>query len=261
MSTKQDLVRNAYTVWYLLTLRSYFNVDPKKIKADQNRKIYKLMKRAYKIPIYREKFDQSGTTPEDYHSAEDLVKFPTLTKPELRKWMQTEWDDVPEKHDGIVVLYTSESSGDPLRMLYTLKELACSDANWVRVLRMAGYKPLKGKMLSYAPAYREPTVHKRDSLIQAFGFMRRKLVLENRATGDGLADMIRDINEYRPDLIVLRRNVMVRLVKYAEEHHLRLHKPKFYSPSGDTVDAVTRNVLKKAFGNGLIDAYGFCLAV
>ena len=43
------------------------------------------------------KFELSGTTPADYHSAEDLVKFPTLTKPELRLWMQQEWDDHPEK--------------------------------------------------------------------------------------------------------------------------------------------------------------------
>lgn len=256
MSVKQDLIRNAYTVWYLLTLRRSFEGDPKRIKADQNQKIYRLMKEAYNIPIYREKFEQSGTTPEDYHSAEDLAKFPTLTKPELRRWMLSELEEKPEKRDNTVVLLTSGSSGDPLRILYTLKELACSDANWVRVLKMAGYRPLRGKMYSFAPCYREPTVNKRDSLVQTLGLMRRKLVLENHAAGDGLADMIRDINEYKPDLIVLRRNVLVRLVKYSEEHGLKMHKPKFYSPSGEMVDDLTRSILRKAFGDGRIDAYG-----
>lgn len=120
----QKKLKNVYTVWYLLTLRRSFDGDPKKIKADQNRKVHRIMKRAYEIPVYREKFELSGTTPDDYHSAEDLAKFPTLTKPELRLWMQQEWDDHPEKHDDINILSTSGSSGTPLKMLYTQKEQA-----------------------------------------------------------------------------------------------------------------------------------------
>lgn len=256
MGLKQDVVRNAFTVWYLITLRRTFGGAPKKILNDQNRKIYKLMKRAYKIPVYRAKFDQSGTMPEDYHSAADLVKFPTLTKSELRKWMQTEWDDHPEKHKDTVVLSTSGSTGTPLRMLYTLKEKACSDANWARVLSMAGYKPLTGKMYSFRAGGRETRTHGRDSIIQELGLMRRKLVSESSAVGDGIADMIRDISDYKADLIVLQRNVMVRLVKYAEEHNLELRRPIIYAPVGEIVDPVSRKVLKNAFGDGLIDAYG-----
>ena len=256
MGVKQNLIRNAYTVWYLLTLRRSFDGDPKRIKADQNRRIHRLMKRAYRIPVYREKFEQSGTTPDDYHSAEDLLKFPTLTKPELRSWMQAEWDGQPDKHDDLVLLSTSGSSGLPLTMLYTQKEQACSDANWVRVLSRAGYKPLKGKMYSFLASHKEHRLNERDSLIQALGLMRRKVVKEDQAVGDGLADMIRDINEYKPDLLVLRRNVMVRLVQYAKTHGLELHKPKLYAPAGETIDEVTCKVLSEAFGDGLIDAYG-----
>ncbi|MBQ9420041.1 MAG: 1-(5-phosphoribosyl)-5-[Synergistaceae bacterium] len=34
--------------------------DPAKIKADQNKRIHKLMKRAWDIPFYRRKFEESG---------------------------------------------------------------------------------------------------------------------------------------------------------------------------------------------------------
>ena len=191
----QKKLKNVYTVWYLLTLRKTLDGDPKKIKADQNRRIYRLMKKAYKIPVYREKFEQSGTTPEDYHSAEDLAKFPTLTKPELRLWMQKEWDDHPEKHDDINILSTSGSSGTPLKMLYTQKEQACSDANWARALKAAGYKPLFGKMYSFSTSHKGPRKKNRDSIIQKFGLMRRKVVGEDHIVGDGIADLIADIND------------------------------------------------------------------
>jgi len=252
----QKKLKNVYTVWYLLTLRRSLDGDPKKIKADQNRRVHKLMKKAYKIPMYREKFDQSGTTPADYHSAEDLAKFPTLTKPELRLWMQTEWDEHPEKHDDINILSTSGSSGTPLKMLYTQKEQACSDANWARALSAAGYRPLRGKMYSFSTSHKGPRKKNRDSIIQKFGLMRRKVVGEDHIVGDGIADLIADINDYKPDLICLRRNVMVRMVQYAEEHNLKIYKPKFYAPISEMVDEVTRRMLAKALGPGLIDAYG-----
>ena len=252
----QKKLKNLYTVWYLLTLRKTLDGDRAKIKADQNRRIHSLMKKAYNIPVYREKFEQSGTTPDDYRCAEDLVKFPTLTKPELRLWMQKELEDNPNLLDDVNVLSTSGSSGTPLKMLYTQKEQACSDANWARALKAAGYKPFRGKMYSFSTSHKGPRKKDRDSIIQKFGFMRRKVVGEDHIVGDGIADLIADINDYKPDLICLRRNVMVRMVAYAKEHNLNIYKPKLYAPISEMVDAVTRKVLAEALGPGLIDAYG-----
>ena len=252
----QKQLKNVYTLWYLLTLSRTLDGDPKKIKRDQNRKIHALMKRAYDIPVYREKFEQSGTTPDDYHCSEDLVKFPTLTKPELRLWMQQEWDNHPEIHDDINILSTSGSSGTPLKVLYTQKEQACSDANWARALASAGYKPFRGKMYSFSTSHKGPRKKDRDSIIQKFGFMRRKVVGEDHIVGDGIADLIADINDYKPDLICLRRNVMVRMVAYAETHGLNIYKPDYYAPISEMVDDVTRRALAEALGPGLIDAYG-----
>ena len=249
-------LKNVYTLYYLLTLHRHLDGDPAKIKKDQNKRIHKLMKRAYKIPFYREKFEASNTTPDDYHCAEDMAKFPTMSKPELRLWMQQEWEQHPEKHDSLNVHSTSGSSGVPLKVLYTQREQGCSDANWIRVLRDAGYHPFRGKMYSFQTSHRDPSDKSRDSFIQALGIMRRKVVSEDYCVGDGIADTIRDINEYKPDMICFRRNCLVRIVAYAEKHNMKIWKPKLYCPISEMVDDVTRQLLKKTLGDGLIDAYG-----
>ena len=135
----QKKMKNIYTMFYLIGMNKDFDSNPKKIKEDQNRRIHKLMKRAYEIPFYREKFEASGTTPDDYHCAEDLVKFPTINKDELRQFMQKNWDDNPKKRDLWQVLSTSGSSGTPLKIVQTHKEHARSNANWIRELMVAGY--------------------------------------------------------------------------------------------------------------------------
>lgn len=255
MSIEKKL-RNVYSLFYLLSLKKSFDGDPAKIKADQNKKIHELMKRAYEIPIYRKKFEESHTTPDDYHCSEDLVKFPTLSKPELRLWMQQEWEQHPEKHDSLSVMSTSGSSGTPLKMLYTQKEHAFSNANWVRVLESAGYKPLRGKLYSNESYHVNGGKKNYDSIIQKFGFLRRRVVSENTCVGDGIADTIQDINEYKPDAIRFRRNCMVRIAVYAKQHNMEIWKPTLYAPVSEMIDEVTRNLLCETFGPGLLDAYG-----
>ena len=252
----QKKLKNFYTLYYLLTLKKTFEGDPGKIKADQNKKIHEIMKRAYRIPVYRKKFKESGTTPDDYHCSEDLVKFPTLTKPELRLWMQKEWDEHPEKHDDINVLSTRGSSGVPLKMLYTQKEQAFSDANWIRALSAAGYHPLRGKMYSFQTSHKDPNDKSRDSIIQKFGLMRRKVVSEDYCVGDGIADTIRDINDYKPDMLCFRRNCLVRIAAYSKQHDMPIWQPQLYVPVSEMVDEVTVKLLNETFGPGLIDAYG-----
>ena len=255
MSIEKKLV-NVYTLYYLMKLKKSFDGDPAKIKADQNKKVHKIMKRAYEIPIYRKKFEESGTTPDDYHCSEDLVKFPLLTKPELRQWIQEEWDNHPEKHDSLNLTSTSGSSGVPLKTIYSQKEQACYNANWIRALSAAGYKPLRGKMYSFQTSHKPPSATGYDSFIQRLGLMRRKTVSEDLCVGDGIAEYIEDINNYKPDMLCFRRNCLVRIAVYAKQHNMELWKPKFYVPVAEMVDDVTIKLLNEALGPGIIDAYG-----
>ena len=104
-------------LWYFPTdlMKLYRKVptNPAKVKAVQDRKVRELMKIAYDIPFYRERFEATGTTPEDYTCAEDLYKFPVLTKEELRDWSNLELDEHPEKYKDWHISPTSGSTGVP----------------------------------------------------------------------------------------------------------------------------------------------------
>ena len=252
----QKKFKNVYTFFYLMGMNKDFDSNPAKIKEDQNRRVHELMKCAYKVPFYRAKFEETGTTPDDYHCGEDLVKFPTIDKTQLRLFMQKAYEDHPDERDSWQVLRTSGSSGTPLTVVQTHKEHARSNANWIRELEIAGYKPLRGKMYSFQTSHKASTAGKNDSFIQSLGLMRRKVVTEDSIVGDGIADTIRDINEYKPDMLVLRRNCLVRIAMYAKQHNMELWKPTYYVPVAEKVDDVTRNLLNECLGPGLIDAYG-----
>ena len=83
----QKKLKNVYTLGYLMKLDKKIPEDPAKIKAKQNKNIHEIMKIAYNIPFYRERFEASGTTPDDYHCSEDLEKF-LGTKVYLNLWVK-----------------------------------------------------------------------------------------------------------------------------------------------------------------------------
>lgn len=246
---------NLSTFYYLLVLEKRFDRSAKARKKRQNRNVHKLMKAAYRIPFYRARFDANHLTPDDFHSSEDLAKFPVLTKDELRKWMKDLYDANPRKRDSWDATSTSGSTGVPLRLYQSQREHACANASWIRILMTFGYHPFTGKMVTFESSYRTEKKQK-DSFLQSLGILRRRKLSEKRCAGDGMRDVIRELNAYAPDLICLRKNCIVRIALYAQQHHLKVRKPKWYIPVSEMVDEVTRQILEKTFGQGLVDCYG-----
>lgn len=251
----QKKLMNVSTLWYLLKLDKTLSKNVSKSKAVQNRNVHKLMKHAYEIPFYRRRFEENNLTPDDFHCSEDLVKFPVITKDELRAWMKELYDTHPDTRDTWDATSTSGSTGIPLKLYQSQREHACANASWIRILMSFGYNPFFGRMVSFESSYRSEK-KKRDSFVQRFGILQRRTLSEKRCTGDGMRDVIKELNEYAPDLICLRKNCIVRIALYAQQHNLAIRQPKWYIPVSEMVDDITRNILEKTFGPGLVDAYG-----
>ena len=245
------------TLYYLLKLDKKIPADPERIKRKQGRNVHKIMKRAYDtVPFYRKRFEENGLTPDDFRSAEDMVKFPVLTRKDLREWMQQEIDDNPDKVDNWILHSTSGSSGIPVKFLMSRREEACYNANWIRVLMIAGYKPFTGKMLTFLTTHSNVDPKKGDSWVQKLGILRRKIVPEHLYVGEGMRDLINLVNDYKPDMLCFRKNVLVRMALYAKKNGMTIHQPKVYNPVSEKVDDITLKLLKETFGPNILDAYG-----
>lgn len=245
------------------TLKAYFslirepvnNNNCQKYREMQDKRVHELMEAAYEIPFYRERFEKSGTTPDDYHCAEDLYKFPLLTKDELREWMDGEAEKDPEKFKHWHVSPTSGSTGRPLRCLVSPKESAWSTANWLRVMRMAGFNPFTGKTMSRPNSLHGP-VKESDSPIQKLGILRRRYMSDTIKQRVDTQTLIDEINAYKPDYLYNHKNLLMRIALYVKETGVYLWKPSFYTPFGEMLDNPSRKLLIDVFGPGLVDAYG-----
>ena len=229
-----------------------------RIQKLQNERLGALMRAAWDIPFYRERFERSGTTPDDYACAADLYRFPVLYKDELRTWMDEEAASHPEKYADWSVAPTSGSTGLPLRVLQSPREHAFFTANWLRTMSYPGYNPFTGKAMSRPNSLHatddKPIV--RDSPIQRFGILRHKYMSDTIKQRVETQTLVDEINAYRPDYLYNHKNVLVRIAKYVKENNIEIWKPKFYTPISEMLDEPSNALLHEVFGDGLLDSYG-----
>ena len=244
----QQKLINPMLLLDLLKMKHKIPSDFTEVKKIQNRRVRKLARKAYEIPFYRKRFDEAGLTPSDICCAEDLTKIPLLTKEELRAWMKEEAENPKYKywyHDT-----TSGSSGVPLMVLVSPKEKAYNMANWFRVLLTAGYNPFFGKTMSRMSAHSVTGEHQ--AFFQKMGILRRGFL--NQYAPE--SDMVKQVNEYKPDLLYMNKTELMRLCLYCKQNNAKIHQPKFFCPTGEKIDDAARALFKEILGPNIIDSYG-----
>ena len=244
----QKKLVNAYIFLDLKKMKTKIPRDFTEVKKIQERRLQKLMKEAYKHPFYKERFDKAGVKPKDIKKPEDLAKLPILYKEELRAWMKEEAKN--PKYDNWYHDTTSGSSGEPLMILLSPREKAYMMANWFRVMMLAGYDPFKGKTMSRKSAHSVSAGY--DTMLQKIGILRRGF-LDQYADEE---EMIRQVNEYKPDFLYMNKTELMRLCLYCNDHNSKIHRPKYFVPTGEKSDDIARALFMKILGPGMIDSYG-----
>ena len=245
----QKKLSNVYLFVDLLGLQKKEPRNYSKVMRAQEKNLQKLMRRAWEIPFYRERFEKAGVRPEDIKTGDDLTRLPVLTKDELRKWMAEEAKN--PKYKDWYADTTSGSTGKPLTVLFSPKEKAFMKANWMRAMMFAGYNPVFGKTMSRINAHDENPGGP-DTFLQKLGILRRSFVDQYAPE----PEVIDAINAFKPDWLYMNKTELMRLVLYSNRTGKEIFHPKFYDPISEKVSENDRKLFKKVLGDGIIDSYG-----
>lgn len=237
-----------YVGYYYLSLCYNLQSSPKTIKRLQRKNLKRFIKKAYEIPFYRKRFKSVGLTPDDIVDVNDLKKLPILTKAEYREWMIEE-DAKPENKE-CMRSKTSGSTGTPTLLLFTPREYAQDIAHALRTWKFCGYNPVFGKTMTRMQSSSEQVGYK--TLLQKFGILRREMLDQSRPE----KEVIKKINDYKPDLLQMCLPEFLKLAIYARKNGGGIYHPKYVYSLGEVIDAHAENIIYEAFGSGLMSNYG-----
>ena len=228
-------------LWY----DSRSKVSPAYAVRIQNRNLRKMIRHAYTIPFWKERFDRAGVKPEDIRTREDLQKLPPLTKPEYREWIMTSVEK--GGYEGWRIGSTTGTSGVPLTVYKWPKDLAQEVANTFRgaiVQRRGFHLFLDTTFSTMRPKPKNPVVSRIPYVVQASSVSDTK-------------ELVETYNRLKPAFYYGNKSALLILAQYATAHNISLHQPKCLASISEKLDPAARRVIAEAFGeNKLYDIYG-----
>jgi phenylacetate-CoA ligase len=112
-------------------------MDPEERKELQLKRLKETVKRAEKIPFYKERFEKLGLSSDSIETLEDIQKFPFTTKDDLRSCYP--FDLVAADPEDIVEIHSSSgTTGTATVTCYTQKDLDIWGEITARAIGMAG---------------------------------------------------------------------------------------------------------------------------
>jgi phenylacetate-CoA ligase len=231
-------------------------LPPEEVRALQDEKLRRLVRHAYgHVPFYRRRMEERGLRPEDVQGQADLHKLPLLTKDEVRERLYL--DLLSDNHDkrDMLRVTTSGSTGEPLVVYADRVQLEYRWAATLRSQEWAGYAFGERCVrlwhqtlgLSRSQALRE----RLDALLA-----RRRFVPVFEMRADRMADLVREIAEWRPALLDGYAEALDLLARYLQSRGGSGVHPRAILSSAQTLPETSRRLIEQTFACRVFDKYG-----
>jgi phenylacetate-CoA ligase len=221
------------------------------IAALQTRRMAATLRRAYDaVPAMRAKFDQHGVHPSDFHTLEDLKRFPFTTKADLRANYPFGLFAVPK--DQLARVHASSgTTGKPTVVGYTRNDLSVWSEVVARTIRAAGGRA--GMMAHNAYGYGLFT----GGLGYHYGAERLGCTLVP-ISGGMTERQVQLINDFAPDILFATPSYALCLIDEFRAQGLdpRRSSLKLGSFGAEPWTHAMRNELEEAFDMDALDSYG-----
>jgi phenylacetate-CoA ligase len=221
------------------------------IAALQTRRMAATLRRAYDaVPAMRSKFDKHGVHPSDFHTLEDLKRFPFTAKADLRANYPFGLFAVPK--DQLARVHASSgTTGKPTVVGYSRNDLSVWSEVVARTIRAAGGRA--GMMAHNAYGYGLFT----GGLGYHYGAERLGCTLVP-ISGGMTERQVQLINDFAPDILFATPSYALCLVDEFRVQGLdpRRSSLKLGSFGAEPWTHAMRNELEEAFDMDALDSYG-----
>lgn len=198
-------------------------------------------------PFYRSIFSAANVHPEDITSISDLQKLPVVTKTSLL----SADDSVICRNaqlDKCKTLSTSGSSGQPIRLPFTLQDKDHRVLKELRALTANGYRPTDRMAVIVAPS----DIVKKQQVFQRFGILRRYYM--SVFTED--TELMAKLHELQPQVLYSYTSTLRILGEGILSGKYPPIRPKLLISAAEVMDPSARIILTRAFGVPPNDFYG-----
>ncbi len=246
---------SAKIIKHYLTDRKRAWKSEEELKTYQDKAIRKVIRYAYKVPLYYEKYKKAGIKPEDIKSIEDLKKLPIITKDDIINGYPDKILPKNYKKDKISIS-TSGSSGKTITIFKDMESILIEAIFALRQLLTYGVNWRKDRITNIGdfsiPKTSDEECLRKGLMKNLSPFFSLKNY-QNLYTGEEVKILLEKIEEFSPKLIIGYTSVLMGLA------HLRKKQgkitPDYIISSGEVLDDYSRKYIEEAFNSNVFNLY------
>jgi phenylacetate-CoA ligase len=240
----------------LWRIRKAQRLNPSELEELQNKKLRAVVKHAYEnVPYYHKLFNSVNLKPNDIRTKEDLVKVPITNKKTLQKLPITERIARGVDISKCIKGRTSGSTGEPLDVLFSCRELSHRIAMQTRVYGL-NLTEKKVNILDRTPLPAEGSpatiFRKLKKCLNCVGLWRRHYfsLLEEPK------QLVSKLLEIKPDVIETQPSTMKLVSQCVRENNITGIAPRMIFTRAERLSREDRKQIETIFGAKLTDLYG-----
>ena len=242
--------------YYLWKIKKTKRLTPSELEELQNRKLRAIVKHAYEnVPYYHKLFSSVKVKPEDIRTKEDLIKIPITTKKILQEIPISERVSRGVDINKCIKCRTSGSTGEPLDIFLSKRELSCRIAMQTRVYGL-NLTEKKVNILDRTalPAEGSPAtiLRKLRQCLNHLGLWRRYYF----SLFDEPQELVSKLLEIKPDVIETQPSTLKLIAEFVRENNVNGICPRSIFTRAELLSREDRKQIEAVFGTKLTDLYG-----
>jgi len=243
---------------YLSDLERIQHINDKQLKKYQDKALKRMVKYAYTIPLYYEKYKEADIQPNDIKGIDDIGKLPFITKDDLRENYPDRIIPKGFNKEHNFLLSTSGSTGKPVFLYVDAFSAIKSLIAFVRSFKKYGGKWQKTKIIMVidtSTGSLEHTVFNQSAL----PFLKTFISLKNIKYVDIAKKpeaIIKEIDEFQPEFLGSNPNMLRELAFFRNNGYGRNIKLNCIVSGGTMLGSYTKTYVENSFNTKVVDTYG-----
>ena len=225
-----------------------FKLSYEELKKYQYKALRKVVKYAYKVPLYHKKYKKEGIHPNDIRKIEDIKKLPFISKDDIKNGYPSDILPIGVNKNKEYMVCTGGTTGKPIRLFTDFKIMSKNIALVLRDMKILG---LNGKKVKIA--HLGNFSKNRYDLVTETHFNRylKKITRKNNSlnidVNNPIKEILKKLDDFKPDVIYSYPAIYQHLANLKRKGNSEDLKPKVCLVGGAILDDYTKSYVEDSF--------------
>jgi phenylacetate-CoA ligase len=241
---------------YLLDHGRIQRSTPRQLKRYIDKEFRTIVKYAYTVPLYNEKYKKAGIHPNNIRGIQDIVKLPFITKNDVRENFPDRIIPVNYKKEDGHVISTGGTTGKPVSIYTDFYTMGKALAPLVREMEFFHFHWRKSKFAhigNFTPD-RTDLVIKEHFVAHLAPFFSIQNQL-NIDVNEPIIEIMNKLEAFQPELILSYPSTYQHLAYMKRKGYGKNVQPKLLWTAGSILDGYTKSYVENAFNCRLLNMY------